>query len=211
MTIQEQFAEARVAITNTLANDEIQKRMSSFGFNQKRMQEGNSLLEKFRLLDTAQEDQYGAYYDSTDAFYEELAQVKTRYRKHRKLALIAYDGNRSMLLKLKLKDDTSSITGFIDRAEAFYGTLVKDSSVIATYGVSPEEIEQMYAMVQALVDARSRQIAHKGKAQHGTQQRNQALSELKAWMNDFRYAARFALRDEPQLLESVGISVPSRA
>lgn len=210
-TIQEHYTEARLAITNTLANPEILKLMSGLGFNQKRMQEGNKLLEKFRALDEAQEDKYGAYYDSTDAFYEELTQTKERYRRHRKLAIVAYEGNRSMILKLKLKDSTSSITGQLDRIASFYSTLAKNGSVIAAYGVSAEEIAQTQAMVQALTEARDQQVANKGAAQHGTQERNQALNELKDWMRDFRYVARFALRDEPQLLESIGIPVPSRS
>ncbi|MEQ9443280.1 MAG: hypothetical protein RIG62_29855 [Cyclobacteriaceae bacterium] len=208
-TIKQKFADARIAITNTLASEDIQKRLNGFGFNQRRMQDGNGLLDQVTQLTALQEDKYGAYYDSTDAFYQELEQIKERHRRHRKVALIAYEGNRSMALKLRLKGETKKITDTIDRISTFYDTLAKDSSGIAAYGITPEEIAQTRAMIQSMIDLRSQQIARKGEAQHATQQRDQALRQLNNWMKDFRYAARFALRDEPQLLEVVGIKVPS--
>ena len=49
-TIKQKFADARIAITNTLASEDIQKRMNSFGFNQRRMQDGNGLLDQVTQL-----------------------------------------------------------------------------------------------------------------------------------------------------------------
>ncbi len=46
-------------------------------------------------------------------------------------------------------------------------------------------------------------------AQSSTQKRNEVLKALNRWVGDFKKVARVALQDDPQLLESLGIMVPS--
>jgi len=62
-------------------------------------------------------------------------------------------------------------------------------------------------MIAAISDLRHQRMQEKGEAEEATSSRNASIKALKVWMNDFRYVARMALRDNPQLLEALGMVV----
>jgi hypothetical protein len=62
-------------------------------------------------------------------------------------------------------------------------------------------------MIEALADTRNQRLLSKGEAEEATHRRNQSIKALKAWMSDFRAIARIALRDNPQLKETLDMVV----
>ena len=207
-SIQQQLAEARIDIENALAHPEIQQQLALVGYNKKKLLEGKALYDHAVDLQQAYEGKYGQQYGATDTFYQNLEEVQTLYSRHRKLAKIAYENNRQQLNVLQLNTPLPSrIETWLSHALTFYKGLLLDSEVIEQYGVLEEDLLQTQAMAEALLDARNRQISAKGEAQRATQQRNKSLMALYAWMKDFRQAARFALREDAQLLEVLGMAV----
>ena len=77
------------------------------------------------------------------------------------------------------------------------------------FGATPEAFGQNEAAVQALLDLKAQRRERKGRVEDSTQQRNQQIKELRAWYGDFRRLARVAFKENPQLLETFGIVVPS--
>ena len=207
-SIQQQLAEARIGIENALAHPEIQQQLALVGYNKKKLLEGKGMYDHSVELQQAYEGKYGQQYGATDTFYQNLEEVQTLYRRHRKLAKIAYEDNRQQLNILQLNTPIPNrIETWLSHALTFYKALLPDTEMIAQYGMAEEELLQTQAMTEALLDARHRQISAKGEAQRATQQRNKSLMALYAWMKDFRLAARFALREDTQLLEVLGITV----
>lgn len=207
-SIHQQLAEARIGIENALAHPKIQQQLTQVGYNKKKLEEGKALYDHTVHLQKTYEEKYGQQYGATDTFYQDLQDVQTLYRRHRKLAKIAYENNRQQLNVLQLNSSIPNrIETWLSHALTFYKGLLYDSEVIEQYGILDEELSQTLAMTEALLDARNRQISAKGEAQRATQQRNKSLMNLYAWMKDFRLAARFALREDTQLLEVLGMAV----
>lgn len=208
-SIQEQLSEGRIALSNAMENTDIMKKLSRLNYDKKELKKGWGLMEQLEMHQQMKLEKYSSQFGATQSLYEEMRETKATFSKHRKLARIAYAGDKEKMSLLQLDKRMFAVEKWLSQAGAFYQELRKDSTLIAQYGVSVEELQQMQAMVQALLDKRNRQVSRKGEAQHATQQRNEALKAYRAWMKDFRLAARFALRDEPQLLEVLGILVPT--
>lgn len=207
-SIHQQLAAARIAIENTLSNPDIEKALSLVGYNRKKVLEGKALYTHTLQLHQEYEEKYSQQYGATNIFYQDLQAAKVLYGRHRKLAKIACENNVEQLTSLKLhRPIAKSIEKWLLDANTFYKTLAQDSSVVQQYGVFTEELAQAQAMIDALLEARNRQISNKGKAQYATRQRNKSLAALQAWTKEFRLTARYALREDAQLLEVLGMPV----
>ena len=65
-----------------------------------------------------------------------------------------------------------------------------------------QEIDQIYELQETI-------NREQGDAQNATQVRDMKFEELIDWLSDYETVARIALADQPQLLEKLGIVVPS--
>ncbi|MEK6479814.1 hypothetical protein WJR50_19890 [Catalinimonas sp. 4WD22] len=202
---------AHIAIENAMQNNGILKKLSAYNYDRKRLMEGKSLKEELQLLDSVKQDKYGQQLTSTDSMYSQRQEIVALYRQHVKRAKLVFEGQRGILEQLQiagaLKTDTN---GLLNQIYNFYSKIEAFAEDMAKYNVSPEELAQTKAMVEALFTARQQQVQSKGDAQDATQKRNAKLKELRSWMTQFRKVARIALADEPQLLESLGIIVPTQ-
>ncbi|WPP51385.1 hypothetical protein [Catalinimonas niigatensis] len=210
-TIDQKISRISIAVDNSLNYPEIQNTLKKVGYTLPMLQQGKGYLGEFRMLQENHALKYGNQYGVGSSFREELQGVKATHAVHRKLAKIAYASDKSMQTQLSLQGKlTFVVDKWLTYANNFYTLLLKDSSRMAQYGVSAEELAQMQASVQALMANRNKHIACKGEAQHATQKRNEVIRKLDAWMSDFRKAARFAFKDEPQMLEMLGIMVKAK-
>ncbi|MEK6478796.1 hypothetical protein WJR50_14715 [Catalinimonas sp. 4WD22] len=208
-SLEEQLAEGRISLSNAMSNTEIMKKLSKLNYDMRELQRGWGIMNQVEIFQKAKIEKYSNQFGATQALYDDIRKTKASFSKHRKLARIVYEGNKEKISVLQLDKRMFALEKWLFQAGSFYQELLKDSAMIVKYGVSLEELQQMAAMVQALLDKRNHQVSRKGEAQHATQKRNEALKAYKAWMKDFRMAARFALREEPQLLEVLGILVPT--
>ncbi|MDF9796823.1 hypothetical protein OKW21_002086 [Catalinimonas alkaloidigena] len=206
-TIVQKMSRMSTAIDNSMKYPEILAALKKVGYNQQMILAGKASLEEFRMLHESQSQKYGDQFEVGKAFKEDIKQAKQIHATHRKLAKIAYASDISMYTRLGLGKFETAVDSWLNYAENFYNVLIKDSSTLQEYGVSEEEVAQTLASIQALFDARHKHFACKGEAQHATHKRNEAMRKMDAWMSDFKKAARFALRDEPELLEVLGIFV----
>jgi hypothetical protein len=210
-TISAELAMAEIAIENALQNPDTLKKLSAYNYDRKRMLEGRSLKEEVEMLESVKEDKYGQQFNSTDDMKARRKEIMLHYRQHSKRARLAFEGQRGTLEQLQLlgnrKTDTS---GLLKQVYTFYSKIELFAGEMSKYNISPEELAQSKAMVEALFAARQQQVQSKGQAQHATQKRNMKRKELKNWMTQFRKVARIALADEPQLLETLGILVPTQ-
>lgn len=210
-SIDLKIARANHAIENTLNNPQILKKMSAYSYDRKKLQAGKALNEKAHMLQLAKHESYGAQYTSTDALEADLAQTKILYNKHLVLARLVFEENRGMQAKLQLKSARKRAKdAWLSQARVFYSRAEEIGPEMGKYGISREMLEQARAMVEALMTTRQQQMQRMGEAQSATCQRDQAIKAMEAWMRDFRQVARLALQDDPQMLEALGIQVPSK-
>lgn len=206
-TLQQELTEARISIENAMTHQLIQQQLAPLGYDIPKLEEGQSFYRDLKRLQVEQEDKYSQKHAVSIDFNAELSKAKSQYRKHTKMAELAYEENPGMLRKLKVKEKGTGTEKWIDRATNFYSILLADSAQINKYGLSVKELTQMHALSVALLEMRNQQKACKGEAENATQQREQVRKALRRWMADFRYVARHALKDQKQLLEVLGMIV----
>ncbi|MEK6478947.1 hypothetical protein WJR50_15480 [Catalinimonas sp. 4WD22] len=209
-TIVQKMTRMSTAIDNSMKYSNIMAALKRVGYTLPMLQEGKANLEEFRILHESQNQKYGDQFGVGKAFKDDLRKAKQTHAIHRKLAKIAYANDKSVYTQLGLGKLDVSIDNWLAYVDNFYSVLLKNSGPIAQY-ISEEEMAQMQASIQALYEGRHKHFACKGEAQHATQKRNEAMRKMDAWMSNFRKAARFALQDEPQLLEVLGIVVRTHA
>jgi hypothetical protein len=77
------------------------------------------------------------------------------------------------------------------------------------FGGTPENFAQNQAAIEAVLTLQALRLDKKADAESSTQQKNEAVKELRAWYGEFRKLARIAFKKNPQALESFGILVLS--
>lgn len=172
---------------------------------------GKALNEKLRLLQIAKKDHYGAQATATDTLAANQAEAQQLYHEQVTLARLAFKNDRGMKIKLEISGSRKkSKDAWLAQAMTFYEKIDQMAPAMADYGVTLETLQQTKAMVEALATTRQLQLQSIGEAQDATEQRDVALRTMNSWMSDFKAAARVALKDNPQWLEMLGISVRSK-
>ncbi|MEK6478443.1 hypothetical protein WJR50_12945 [Catalinimonas sp. 4WD22] len=205
------FEEGDRYIKNGTEQQEIQKKMGLHGFNPKRFLEGDGLLTEAKGWQNQMINLYGdkqeiasqlksQEQEAFDTFMDHVATVKYVFRKE-----------PSTLAKFNVQKVSRSVKVWVQQANFFYTKAEEYADILSAQGLSAEVLAQTKAMVQAVADARNQRMMRKGEAEEATRMRNESIKALKIWMRDFRYIARIALKDSPQLLEALGIVVKAKA
>lgn len=209
-SIPKLFASADRAIYNTLEHGEIQKKMSHYGFPQKRLQEGKALLEKALMLHGAKDDRYDEKQELSEQLQADEQTARRYFEDHVAAIRLIFRKEPLTLAKFRIKRIARKVDEWTLQARLFYQKVEAHAGTLESYDLSREEIAQAKAMVEAVMVARNQRVQKKGEAEEATRVRNMAIKELKAWMSEFRSIARVALKDSPQMMEALGMRVPSQ-
>lgn len=209
-TISEQLQWAYRLVYNAETHPSIQQKLAELGFKPENILSGKTLLEDAESKEQVQRSSYEKKLAATDAFHQQLQEVKGEFREHQTLAKLAYSDQRPMRKSLGLDRPQASRQGeWIIQVIDFYTELLKDPKPMAKYGVNKAKLEQALASAKSARKLLVEQQQAKGDAQQATQHKQQALQNLKRWCRDFQTIAEVALRDDPQLMEVLGKTVPS--
>jgi len=211
MSLDAKLQAYRLSLSNALSYPALKKPLATFSYDRPKLLKGEALLKNVQLLQSSKDDTYGAQKAATDAFAAEREAVRKQFGEHRQLAKLAFKSQREIETQLQL--DTrikTTFSGWVSQATAFYEKIGTHSSAMIQYGVTETALQPAQAKLLALMDLADQQTQRRGEAQDNTEQRNKAVRELDSWMRDFYQVARIALKDNPQLLETLGIVVPSQ-
>ncbi len=206
-SLQEQLNRACLTIEGALYNKHILKELAKFGYTEARIREGKALCERVRLLLSAQSDGRGGQKDRTQAFREAQEAIQEQYSYHRATAQLALRHERSWWDTLQLTAPTKkTVAEWLGQVQSFYQNITRVAPQMRKHGVTLEELQQTSEMIAAAIDLRVQQASKRSEAQSATQKRKAAMAELTAWLQDFRYIAKYALKDDPQQLEALGMT-----
>ena len=101
----------------------------------------------------------------------------------------------------------------VDRFDQkFYTEISADPELqgkLARMKISEEDITNCLAKIEDLQALRAVYQKEIGDAQQSTKTKDAALAKMQVWMHEFFTVARLALKDQPQLMESLGKVVKS--
>jgi len=207
--INNQLKGAQAMIRNAKSNPTIQQKLSEWGYVTQRVDDAESILTGVLLAQQTKKQDYRAKRDTDRQWRSDWATFRQQYREHRTVAKTLYRNDPARLDHLQLNQGIPKrINDILDQAEDFYQEL-GEGKEMAKLGIKTDELTQAKAMVDTLTSLREQRLQHKGAAEAATQKRNAAMAELQTWQQEFSRVAKMALKDEPQLLEILGIVVVS--
>jgi hypothetical protein len=206
-SIAQQLHEAQVMIDNSLRDPQIQERVAAFGFPVGKLNAAKALFEAAQAAVNLQILKSGAQQQSTSSLAEAEVSARDAYRALAKVARAVFIKDKGQLTVLGLTGrEPDSFAGFLAAAYTLFNNAA-NLSVLAEYGYDAAKLQTERGKIAALDDANLRQESAKGAAQQSTEERDAALQALHNWVSQYRQIARVALRDQKQLLESIGIVV----
>lgn len=196
-------------IRNTKSNPIIQQKLTEWGYVIEKVDDAETILANALLAQQTKKQDYSAKQDADRQWRSDWETFRQQYREHRTVAKTLYRNDAAITERLRLNRTVPKrINDILDQAEDFY-QIVAESKDMAKLGIKTDELTQAKAMVDTLTSLREQRLQHKGAAETATQKRNEAIAELKTWQQEFSRVAKMALKDEPQLLEVLGIVVPA--
>ncbi len=192
-----------------LIDEELQKRMSAYGFTPKRVKEGKDLFEIATLMDDTQDQHYNQARRISYQIEQDNETAQEVFRDHVAIAKSAFRKEPLVIQELKITRVSSKTWIWTMQAMVFYAKASMYMERLQQFGATQEAFDQNRAAVEALLELDMQRIKKKGEAENSTQEKDQAIKDLRAWYGEFRKLARMAFRDKPQMLEIFGIAVPS--
>ncbi len=198
-----------LAIRALTSDKSLLKKMSAYGFTPQSLQQGTKLLNAVELMgDTREQTSRQARHLSHQITQDRQA-TRTVFRNHVAIARTAFRQEPLVQQDLKISKLVAGKWAWTKQALDFYKLAPTQMARLQQFGATPESFQQNQAAVQALLDLRAERQHRKGKTQDFTQERNRRIKALRDWYGEFRRLARIAFKDNPQLLETFGIVVPS--
>lgn len=204
-TVIQLLEAVRLAIVNTLANKELQQKLTPYGFTPKRMKEGKALLERVQLLEKVQRQHYISSRQLSEQIKQDTEVARDQFREHIAVARTAYRKEPLVIQELGVQRMATTKLGWIEQAKKFYEQAPQYAERLQQYGAPAALLQQNYAAVNALEALQAQRFLSKGNAEDSTQEKAQALRALRAWYGEFRKIARIAFQNNPQFLETFGI------
>ena len=201
---------SQLALRGLSEDRELQKQMSAYGFTPKRTQEGQGLVGRVQLIGNTRQQSAMTMRRLSQQIKQDGQTVLNAFRDHAAIARAAFRQDPLVLEELKISKIQQGKWAWVQQALDFYEQTPLHLAKLQQYGATPEGLQQNQAAAQALFDLRTQRLNQKGKAEHSTQEKSQAIRELRIWYSDFLRLARVAFREKPQLLETFGIVVPAK-
>lgn len=210
ITTTDQLIEAVKLVIRAISGDKtLQKKMSVYGFTPQSMQQGTALLNQVELTSDAREQTKRDTRHLSHQIAQDQQTTRNTFRNHVAIARTAFREEPLLLQDLKVDKMVSGDWAWAKQALDFYKEAPAQMTRLQQFGAVPESFQQNQAAVQALLDRKAQRLEYKGKIEDATQARNRKIKELREWYGEFRRLARIALKENPQLLETFGIVVPS--
>lgn len=203
----------QVLLDNMERNGIIAAAMLPFGYDAIRIQEGRALLDGLNTADKEQVAEYADQYAATEAVMQAWEQAGEMYGLHRALAKRVFKGDkhaqRGLLLNERVPRKRSD---WMRQADVFYDGLLGSPERVAAMGMFGQTqlgFEAGQAAVTAVKSLDGIQQDEIGEAQKATLTRDTIWAEARVWVVTAIEVAGFALTDDPQLMESLGVVVES--
>ncbi|MEM9672063.1 MAG: hypothetical protein AAF992_05680 [Bacteroidota bacterium] len=194
-----------VAVDNALSTPEILSQLEVYGYDAKKIKQGQAMRRALDELMMQQEDAHLAAKDATRVLNEVRQQAETMFGTHLSIARIAFRDDTTFWNALKLGQARErNLPDWLVQVQRFYTRIVVVAKEMEKYNVPQKELIETRKLIAQIGNLQRLQKKAKGQAQMATQAKNMAINDLEIWMRRFIRIARVALEENPQQLEMLG-------
>ncbi len=207
------FERATVGLNNAKKNPFIIEKITPLGFTEERIDFGIALLERTKKSVQLQLKLYGEQQDLTDQFNVKRSEAEHRYATFVQMIKRTHKNDVQIMKTLGLTGKRiRSFEGFLQQSTQLYENAINDDTIFAK--IEPlvgtkDNLQAGFDLVGECIALNEKQEKKKGNAQDATEIRDSDLKELRIYMSNFTTACRSALKDRPQLLETLKIKAYS--
>ena len=197
-----------VAIDNALSTPEILSQLEVYGYDAKKIRQGQAMRRELDELMMQQEDAHLAAKDATCVLNEVRQQAETMFGTHLSIARIAFRDDNTFWNALKLGQARErDLPEWLVQVQKFYTRIVVVAKEMEKYNVPQKELLETRKLIAQIGNLQRLQKKAKGQAQMATRAKNKGINDLELWMRRFIRIARVALDKNPQQLEVLGVVI----
>jgi len=200
--------QSRTALTNAKSEPAIRMALNEYTMNDEKIAVGEELYNKAYSIWQANTREDAETREAANDYKGQYEQLQVIFREHRDKVKIFFECDPDVLVKLGVKGRFPlKYNEFFDRVRLFYSTLKEDADLMAKVAIlkiTVADADNALALLDELLVKRSVYDREMAESQVSTQTKNEALLNLKDWMDEFYTIAKIAFYDQPQKLEALG-------
>ena len=211
LAITKKIELANYSITNALNNPVITTALTAFGYDTTKLNEGKTLLDNLKALQTNQKQQYIEQRAATADREAIRTEIDKIYIQHLKLARLAFKNEPNILSALETDGRRlRSFDSWKGQVTTFYDAALSNQPImdgLSRFNITATNLTDVQALLTTYENVTATQKTQTAEAQQATLDRDKAMKALDIWMRGFQEVAKIALEANPQLLEALGIAV----
>lgn len=149
-SIANRLESARLALTNALGESELLSALAPFGYDEARLQQGQSLYENALAVWQSQQQKQSHRRAATAAYHQAAAAASRAYMRGVKLCRTLYQNDSVTYRALGLAGNRSrSFAAKVAQIRLFYTTILGSPEILATlagYGFNESQLQQQFSV-----------------------------------------------------------------
>jgi hypothetical protein len=200
---------SRITLTNAESSSEIKAIIADLGYDEAKIAEGWQIYHTAKSAWEQNKKESTETRLASNAYHAKFSALQLTFKRHRDLSLILCKNDPDILIQLGVQGRfPTKYNEFFDKVKLFYTEAKDNASVqqkLAIIKITPEVATNSLSELDELLKLRADFDREMGESQTATVSKNQALSELIQWIDNFEIILKVALYDQPQHMEILGI------
>jgi len=200
----------RVQVTTeaALTVPELQNVLKQYNFPEKKVRVGQRLLNNVKGLQVQQELLQKKAQKAQQTLRDARTTMQSLYTSHLEIARFVYRKDEEMQKRLGLNGSRARrYNTWLNQVKKFYHNI--DPKRLTKYDLPDTEITLAREKIDELLMLEVRRNDARRRAQQASQAKQEAFLTLRQWYYRFMRVSKVACEYEPQLMESLGVVVPS--
>lgn len=207
LSFEEYMIKVAELIGNSLSDSRIMEATGRFGYDEKRIKEGEKVYRKVQNVSDAQNSAMERKVKAHEERRKLQVSVRKKYMKMLQISRIAFDKDVIIRKALQL-DGPREVTldAWLNQVALFGNRLLNEeiwAGMIQTFGISKKELQGLMSEVDKLRTVALACENSKADSKKQTLLKKECLKDLQEWVSDYLKIARIALEDKPELLSKL--------
>ncbi len=203
----------RQSVACSLGTPDLKIRLTNRGYPETVLIEAKKMGDRAADLFALQVKEYGEQYAATEIYSKAGETLRTEILDFRTIARVAFKNDRDTQKALLLNEElVRNFDGFRTQVDIILKNAMRSqtvSTITAKYGYTVGHFEEMLAQLNELPEMKQDRDNQQIEAQEATRARDAVIAKMDDWYVDFMAIAPIAVKDRPELLELLNVTVPS--